>query len=172
MYRRFIGRRFMDRLSPRSQGFTLLELVLAIAISGLVITAVSSLLLAQIMHWQRLAAEMEARAALERSLAMIIRDIRDGASLIQPAGADSVTSWLELRLPVSSLSSTAVVRYAYDATDQEIQRNGQPLAGAISSLAFDYTNYPPLVHVTISGYGFGEVVHVVQGTAALRSQIR
>lgn len=125
----------------RVPGFSLIELLIAIAISGIVLGAVSSLFIMQNKSYsvQEQVAEMQqnARAAMD----IMTREIRmagPASTGIVSATANSINFTQDINGDGDTADANENMTYAYDTADNQITRNTQPVAEKIQSLEFKY----------------------------------
>jgi len=136
-------------LESRQAGFTLAELLVALAISGVILAAVSSAFLLQRKAYdvQEQVAEMvgNARAAMD----MIVREVRMagcnplGASFYGiPYSATQLQILSDLNGDGDTADANENIIYTFDATYLQIDRNtgggAQPMAENIQSFTFEY----------------------------------
>ncbi|MEA3416823.1 MAG: prepilin-type N-terminal cleavage/methylation domain-containing protein [Thermodesulfobacteriota bacterium] len=150
----------MPYYSPKNKesGFTLVELLIAMTIGLIILTALSSTFLMQrkIYDVQEQIVEMvqTARAAMD----MMSREIRMAG--YNPAGAtfDGITynaGQLQIRSDLDgdkNITGQENIIYIYDGTDFQIDRNigsgDQPFAENIQSFTFDYLEADGVTKVT------------------------
>jgi type IV pilus assembly protein PilW len=137
-------------MSPHTEsGFTLVELLIALAITGIVLGAAVNTFLAQqrsyALQEQITAMTQGTRAAME----MVTRDVRMAG--YNPAGTsfDGITydpTHLQIRADLDGNGDTAdaneTIVYAYNTATQQLMRetdgSSQPIADAIQAFTFDY----------------------------------
>ena len=145
----------MDHLKNRNDGFTLVEMLVAMAIGAIVMAAVYSTYSTQqksyILQEQVAAMQQNIRA----SMYFITRDIRmagcdptsNANAGITAAGPTSISFTRDIRTGNDPANNTAdgrtdgwneSVTYAYDEPNSQITRGGQALAANIDMLDFVY----------------------------------
>ncbi len=146
---------------PRAPGFTLIELVLTIAIMGIVIGLVGPMLYGGVRSYSLVASHKAALAQVHLAMERMTYEIR-----LIPATAN-IDTWTASDLQFD-LPTEANVRYTLSGTD--LQRSGIDLASNVTSLAYTYYDssgnpaavvdniYRICVEMTLSaGEGFGSI---------------
>lgn len=114
--RRRVGRR---RPEIRERGFTLVEALIALTISGIVATALVSLLLAQSRFYQRTDDQMAAEQAAQATFELVSSEIRmAGAADLMEAESDSLTFRFDLfqAIVCDATGSDEVAMHVFERT--------------------------------------------------------
>jgi len=122
-------RRRRDRTpgSHREQGFTLLELLIGLALVALVIGVVGALLVTGARAARNTNSFLQTQAQVRAGLDNMVEEVR-WAQDVTAAAAQSVTLFVPQSTPFSA-NSPYTVTFAYNATDDTITRQEDPDAG-------------------------------------------
>lgn len=108
-----------DRCARDNRGFTLVEALIALTISGIIATALISLLLAQSRFYQRTDDQMAAEQAAQATFDLVSAEIRmASAGDLMEAEADSVTSRFDLLQAIvcDATGSDEVAMHVFERT--------------------------------------------------------
>ena len=150
-----------------NKGFTLAELLVAMGLSAIVMASVGYVYYTQqktyLAQEQIAGAQQNLRAVLyfmEREIRMAGYDpTRSGNFQIQTANTNTITFRIDLN-GNGVLDSDETITYSLDAVNNQLERNGQPLAENIDALDFRYlpAPSPPAALVPLDDDGMGNVV--------------
>ncbi len=140
-----MGQRGISAGSQRRNGFTLVELMIAMAVGLVVLAAVYSLFIFQNKRYSIEEQIVEMQQNARAAMTTMVREIRmagydpnfDAASKVMTAAPTTFS------FTTDDSSNNSTITYAFDSTNLKITRNinlggGQPLAENIQSLAFTY----------------------------------
>ncbi|MDP6395421.1 MAG: prepilin-type N-terminal cleavage/methylation domain-containing protein [Desulfobacterales bacterium] len=142
-------------------GFTLVELLVAMAVTLIVVAALVSVFTVQNKYFTRQSEIVEIQEDVRSGLQMMISELTmagydptktSGAGMIS-ADTNIIQFSQDLEGNGDILDPHEDIEYTYDAIDQQLTRNSQPLAENIQALAFKYydennvelTSGPPLI---------------------------
>lgn len=150
-----------------NKGFTLAELMVAMGLSAIVMASVGYVYYTQqktyLAQEQIAGAQQNLRAVLyfmEREIRMAGYDpTRSGNFQIQTANTNTITMRIDLN-GNGVLDADETITYSLDAANNQLERNGQPLAENIDALDFRYlpAPSPPAALVPLDDDGMGNVV--------------
>ncbi|MBW2079016.1 MAG: prepilin-type N-terminal cleavage/methylation domain-containing protein [Deltaproteobacteria bacterium] len=148
-----------------NKGFTLAELLVAMGLSAIVMASVGYVYYTQqktyLAQEQIAGAQQNLRAVLyfmEREIRMAGYDpTRSGNFQIQTANTNTITFRIDLN-GNGVLDSDETITYSLDAVNNQLERNGQPLAENIDALDFRYlpAPSPPAALVPLDDDGMGK----------------
>lgn len=138
-------------MKNKEQGFTLIELVVALTLSSLVMTAVSGLLFSGFRSWTFGVEQMDTVQNMRIAMDRITREIRNAVEITVPQNPEEPADRIVMKVSNGSLNGSVTVQYRYDQPGKEIERNFQPVASKIESMTVLFHNYPPEIKITING---------------------
>jgi type IV pilus assembly protein PilW len=137
------------RFSGKEMGFTLVELLAVIFLSGVILAAIYSLFISQHVAFSAQEQMTEMNQNLRVSMDQMSREIRlagyrnyastfNGIATAQPT---TIRILADLNQDGDTLDENEDITYSYDASTMQIWRNssGLPIADHITSLSFTYT---------------------------------
>lgn len=135
-------------------GFTLIEVVVAMAIFGLIFTGVSNLMFAGMQSWAYGENHIDVMQNLRYSLDIMTRELRQADQIDASSDGDYIKFTID----------TDTFQYQLDTANHEIQRiknsDNQPLASQVESISFSYDPSPgsgvSMEYITISLRGLEE----------------
>jgi len=138
-------------MMKNDRGFTLLEVVIAMVLMGMVLLVGSQLIFSGIKSWIHGEEQIDVVQNMRAAMDYMTRDIRT-AGEVKTAN----TSNIKITIPKADFSTVGVI-YQFDPIDKEVERKEgtaapQPVASRISNLTFTYTGDPiRFVSITLTG---------------------
>lgn len=139
-------------MTEKDKGFSLLEVVIAMTLLGIVLLAGSQFLFSGLKSWIHGEEQIDVVQNLRAGMDLMTREIR-AASKVKTAG----NSYIVVTL-IKADSSTVEVRYRHDNAGQELEREEgndgfQPVSSRVSGLTFSYDSGNPIkwVGITMTG---------------------
>jgi len=132
--------------STTSGGFTIIELLITLALSSMVLSAVAATFILQARFFEKQANIVEIHENTRAGMQMMTSELMmagydptgvSGAALVS-AGERSATFTADLNGDGDLSDSREKVVYALDEKDLQITRNNQPVAENITALLFTY----------------------------------
>lgn len=150
------------------QGFTLIELVLALTLSGLLMTALSGLLFSGFRSWTFGVEQMDTIGNMRIAMDRITTEIRNAVEISVPENPEEPADRIVMKVPTGGLNGSVNVQYRYDPVGKEIERNFQPVASKIKAMTVSFHDYPPEIKITISGIRKDGKIISIQSKATAR----
>ena len=146
----------------KEQGFTVLELLVSVAIGALLLGITLSMFNVQRKTLSTQEQRSEMQQTIRSAMDIMVRDIRmagfdpNAAGFtrisIDPANDGTITVYADISQDSDTNDSGETVTYFYDAPQRQIERNsaGNPIAENIEDLSFDYLDSNGIETTTIS----------------------
>lgn len=133
------------------KGFTLIEVIISVALLLIIMTAASQLLFSGLASWQHGEEQIDVVQNMRITLDRMTREIR-GASTITEIDASG--KFIKMEIPLRDFTGKIPVWYKYDADGQEVERkeeNGsfQPISSRIKDMIITYEE--PVIYITLIG---------------------
>lgn len=127
-------------------GFTLVELLVAMAVTLIVVAALTSVFIVQNKYFTRQSEIVEMQQDVRAGLQIMMSELvmtgydpsRASNSGLVVADANTIQFTQDLNGNGDISDPHEDIAYTYDATDQQLERNNQPLAENIQALSFRY----------------------------------
>ena len=141
--------RVKSRENIKNSGFTLIELLITLALSSMILTAVTSTFILQARFFEKQANIVDihenTRAGMQMMTSELMMAGYDPTGLadatLTSAGENAVAFTADLNGDADVSDSREKVAYALDEKDSQITRNRQPVAENISALTFVYYGF-------------------------------
>lgn len=135
-----------------NQGFSLIEVVIAMVLTGTVLLVSSQFIFSGIVSWTHGEEQIDVVQNMRATLDLMTKEIRTAVE-VKAAG----DSYIVLVVPKGKDFSLIDVRYQYDSVDLEVERKEgssfpQPVSSRITSLSFAYSGDPiSFITITLKG---------------------
>ena len=112
------------------KGFSLIEMMVVVAILGLIILGLVAFFTGGARSWISGQSQLEAQRNARQAMDIMVREIREGDSIVSGSNATSVT--------IHYLASFGKSPVTYSLSGTTISRGGTPLINHVKTLNFSY----------------------------------
>lgn len=130
------------------KGFSLIEMMVVVVILGLIVLGLVTFFTGGVRSWMSGQSQLEAQRNARQAMDIMVREIREGDSIVSGSNATSIT--------VNYLASFGKSPVTYNLSGTTISRDGTPLINSVKKLNFTYPDASKvhvLLEVDVDGDG-------------------
>ena len=130
------------------KGFSLIEMMVVVVILGLIVLGLVTFFTGGARSWMSGQSQLEAQRNARQAMDIMVREIREGDSIVSGSNATSIT--------VNYLASFGKSPVTYNLSGTTISRDGTPLINSVKKLNFTYPDASKvhvLLEVDVDGDG-------------------